>query len=53
MPQEQLAMMLFITRQTTSHILKSLERDGLIKLIYGKIEILDFYGLKRFAEHAF
>ncbi len=52
-PQEQLAMMLFITRQTTSHILKSLERDGLIKLIYGKIEILDFYGLKRFAEHAF
>lgn len=51
--QEQLAMMLFITRQTTNHILKDLERNGFVKLLYGKVEILDYAGLKRFAEHAF
>jgi len=50
--QEQLAMMLFITRQTTNHILKNLERLGLIKLIYGKIEILDYDGLKRYAQQS-
>jgi len=51
-PQEQLAMMLFITRQTTNHILKNLERLGLIKLIYGKIEILDHDGLQRYAQQS-
>lgn len=51
--QEQLAKMLCITRQTSNHILKALERDGLIKLIYGKVEILDYVGLKRFSEHSF
>lgn len=50
--QEQLAMMLFITRQTTNHILKNLERHGLIKLIYGKIEILDIKGLQHYVEHS-
>jgi CRP/FNR family cyclic AMP-dependent transcriptional regulator len=49
-PQEQLAMMLFITRQTTNQILKDLERQGLIKLVYGAIEIIDFEGLGAFAE---
>lgn len=48
--QEQLAMMLFITRQTTNHILKNLERLGLIKVIYGKIEILDIEGLQHYVE---
>ena len=51
--QEQLAMMLFITRQTTNHILKDFERNGFVKLLYGKVEILDYAGLKRLAEHAF
>ncbi len=50
-PQEQLAMMLFITRQTTNQILKDLERQGLIKLVYGAIEIIDFEGLGTFAEN--
>lgn len=49
-PQEQLAMMLFITRQTTNQILKDLERQGLIKLVYGAIEIIDFEGLGAFAD---
>jgi CRP/FNR family cyclic AMP-dependent transcriptional regulator len=49
-PQEQLAMMLFITRQTTNQILKDLERQGLIKLVYGAIEIIDFDGLNAFAD---
>jgi len=49
-PQEQLAMMLFITRQTTNQILKDLERQGLIKLVYGAIEIIDFEGLRLFAD---
>jgi CRP/FNR family cyclic AMP-dependent transcriptional regulator len=49
-PQEQLAMMLFITRQTTNQILKDMERQGLIKLVYGAIEIIDFDGLSGFAE---
>jgi CRP-like cAMP-binding protein len=51
--QEQLAMMLFITRQTTNQILKNLERHGLIKLIYGAVEILDLEGLQRYSEQIF
>ncbi len=51
--QEQLAMMLFITRQTTNQILKNLERLGLIKLVYGAVEILDLEGLQRYTEQAF
>ncbi len=43
-------MMLFITRQTTNQILKDLERQGFIKLVYGAIEIIDFEGLRLFAD---
>ena len=49
-PQEQLAMMLYLTRQTTNQLLKDLERQGLIKLVYGAIEILDIEGLRTFAD---
>lgn len=48
-PQEQLAMMLFMTRQTINQVLKELARQQLIKLHYGAIEILDLDGLKKFA----
>ncbi len=48
-PQEQLAMMLFMTRQTINQVLKELARQQLIKLHYGAIEILDLEGLKKFA----
>ncbi len=51
-PQEQLAMMLYLTRQTTNQLLKDLERQGLIKLVYGAIEILDLEGLRTFANPA-
>ena len=39
--QEQLGMMLGISRQTTNQILKDLENRGIIARAYGGIEILD------------
>jgi CRP/FNR family transcriptional regulator, cyclic AMP receptor protein len=44
--QEQLAMMLNLSRQTVNQLLKELEGRGLIRLAYGEIEILDRDGLK-------
>lgn len=38
--QEQLALMLAISRQTTNQILKDLEAQGILRLTYGGIEIL-------------
>ncbi len=46
-PQEQLGLMLGISRQTTNQILKDLEAQGMIKVAYGVIELLDLEGLKR------
>lgn len=45
-PQEQLAMMLAISRQTTNQILRGLEGQGVIALRYGEIEIRDLDRLK-------
>ncbi|OZG74506.1 Crp/Fnr family transcriptional regulator [Hahella sp. CCB-MM4] len=39
--QEQLGMMLGISRQTTNQILRNLESQGIIARAYGEIEILD------------
>lgn len=39
--QEQLALMLALSRQTTNQILKALEQDGVLRLSYGEIEIID------------
>ncbi|MDH4557788.1 Crp/Fnr family transcriptional regulator [Pseudomonas sp. BN417] len=47
--QEQLAMMLAISRQTTNQILKDLEAQGALRLAYGEIEILDLELLQRAA----
>lgn len=44
--QEQLGRMLSISRQTTNQILKELEASGLIKLVYGGIEIQDLDALQ-------
>ncbi|EIK98400.1 cyclic nucleotide-binding protein [Pseudomonas sp. M47T1] len=44
--QEQLAMMLSLSRQTTNQILKELELQGVVRLSYGEIEILDLVALK-------
>lgn len=40
-PQEQVGMMLGISRQTTNQILKKFEQQNLIFCHYGEIEILD------------
>ena len=44
--QEQLALMLSLSRQTTNQILKDLEAQGILQLSYGGIEILDLAGLR-------
>lgn len=40
-PQEDLALMLALSRQTVNQILRQFERDGLVALRYGEIEIVD------------
>ncbi len=47
--QETLATMLSTSRQTVNHLLKALEADGLVRLEYGRVEILDLKGLRRAA----
>jgi CRP-like cAMP-binding protein len=46
LPQEALAMMLGVTRQTLSKELNALARDGLISLSYGRIELLSVDALQ-------
>lgn len=41
LPQEQLALMLGVSRQTVNKALKSLAAEGLLALHYGEIELLD------------
>lgn len=48
--QEQLALMLAISRQTTNQILKELEAQGIVRLTYGEIEILDLARLRVHAQ---
>ncbi|MVW74036.1 Crp/Fnr family transcriptional regulator [Pseudomonas xionganensis] len=47
--QEQLALMLALSRQTTNQILKELEAQGILRLTYGEIEILDLGRLRQAA----
>ncbi|MGY2262516.1 Crp/Fnr family transcriptional regulator [Pseudomonas sp. SDO55104_S430] len=49
LPQEQLASMLSLSRQTTNQILKDLQGQGIIGLAYGEIEILDAVRLRALA----
>jgi CRP/FNR family transcriptional regulator, cyclic AMP receptor protein len=44
--QEQLAAMLATSRQTVNQVLKEFEAQGLIKLSYGQVEIVDLDGLR-------
>ncbi|UUY09308.1 Crp/Fnr family transcriptional regulator [Pseudomonas sp. J452] len=48
--QEQLALMLALSRQTTNQILKELEARGALRLNYGEIEILDLECLRQVAQ---
>ena len=50
LPQEALAMMLGITRQTLSRELAALARDGVLRLGYRRIEILSVDGLQALAD---
>jgi CRP-like cAMP-binding protein len=49
LPQEQLASMLSLSRQTTNQILKDLQGQGILQLGYGEIEILDAARLRALA----
>lgn len=49
-PQEQLALMLSLSRQTVNQILKQLEEQGVIRLARGGVEILDSDMLRKLAE---
>lgn len=49
LPQEQLASMLSLSRQTTNQILKDLQGQGILGLGYGEIEILDAQRLRALA----
>ncbi|HKT99641.1 MAG TPA: Crp/Fnr family transcriptional regulator, partial [Paraburkholderia sp.] len=48
-PQEDLALMLALSRQTVNQILRQFERDGLVALRYGEIEIVDAARLEQHA----
>jgi CRP-like cAMP-binding protein len=50
--QEQLAQMLSTSRQTVNQLLKALEGDGLVRLSYGRVEIIDLESLRRAAKWA-
>ncbi len=48
-PQEQLALMLSLSRQTVNQILKQLEAQGAVALVRGGVEILDIEKLRSLA----
>ena len=45
LPQDYLARMLGVSRQTVNKALRAMERDGVLALHYAEIEIVDFLGL--------
>lgn len=49
LPQEDLAAMLGLSRQTINSLLKALEQQGVISLSYGAIEVLDLQRLRQAA----
>ena len=49
LPQEDLAAMLNLSRQTTNVLLKDLQAQGIVRLGYGEIEILDVPRLRQAA----
>ncbi len=49
LPQEQLAAMLSLSRQTTNQILQDFQQQGILRTNYGGIEILDLERLRAMA----
>ena len=45
LPQDYLARMLGVSRQTVNKVLRTLEREGVLALHYAEIEIVDLFGL--------
>jgi CRP/FNR family cyclic AMP-dependent transcriptional regulator len=45
LPQDYLARMLGVSRQTVNKVLRVMEREGVLSLHYAEIEIVDFLGL--------
>ena len=50
MPQEALADMLATTRQRLNRALKAMEADGILRLAYRRIVVLDIEALRRSAD---
>ena len=50
LPQEQLALMMGVSRQTMNKALRSLEAQGLVALRYGEIELGDLAALRALAQ---
>jgi len=48
-PQEQLAQLLALSRQTVNQVLKDFQARGILKVAYGEIELLDLDGLRAIA----
>ena len=48
-PQEQLAQLLALSRQTVNQVLKDFQARGILKVAYGEIELLDFDALHEVA----
>lgn len=48
-PQEQLALMLALSRQTVNQILKQFEAQGVVALVRGGVDIVDMDRLRRLA----
>ncbi|MBI6954637.1 MULTISPECIES: Crp/Fnr family transcriptional regulator [unclassified Pseudomonas] len=49
--QEQLALMLSLSRQTINQILRSLEQAGVVRLGYGEVEIVDAPRLRAMGQY--
>lgn len=47
LPQEQLALMLGVSRQSANKALRALEAQGLVRLAYGTVELVDPAALER------
>jgi CRP/FNR family cyclic AMP-dependent transcriptional regulator len=50
MPQEHLALMMGVSRQTINKALRTLEASGAIALRYAEIELIDAGALQRLAQ---
>lgn len=50
MSQEELGHLAGVSRAIVNRVLQDLERDGIIRVSYGSISLIDLQGLRRFSE---